>query len=122
MFLLQAVFQCMQNLERNLHAQCLAKKNIFCLKRLDQTHTKKLQILKLYQVARSWALSVHNNKGAKAPQSAAQRKAKQRAGLEAKGLVMVIFPETWVKLDKALEIRSETEKLIDRILGKQNAN
>lgn len=63
-----------------------------------------------------------NDNGAKAPQSVAQRKAKQRAGLEAKGLVMVIFPETWVKPDQALEIRAETEKLINRILGKQNAN
>jgi len=61
------------------------------------------------------------DKGAKAPQSSAQRKAAQRARLEAKGLVMVIFPETWVNLNQALEIRAETEKLIDRIIG-ENKN
>ena len=66
-----------------------------------------------------------NDKGAKAPQSAAQRKAKQRAGLKAKGLVMVIFPETWVTPEQAKQIEYKTAQVIAgcaAIKGNQNAN
>lgn len=62
------------------------------------------------------------DKGAKAPQSAAQRKKKQRDGLRAKGLVMVRFPETWVTQDQAKQIEFKTAQVIAQVLGYKNAN
>lgn len=59
-------------------------------------------------------------KGAKAPQSAAQRKAKQRAGLKAQGLVMVIFPETWVTTEQAAKIEFKAAQVIAQVLGDKN--
>lgn len=58
----------------------------------------------------------------KAPQSAAQRKAKQREGLKARGLVMVIFPETWVTTEQAAKIEFKAAQIIAQVLGDKNAN
>lgn len=60
---------------------------------------------------------MHKYDGAKAPQSAAQRKAAQRDKLKAKGLKMVVFPETWAAEEKAQEIKIRCAKIIKEILG-----
>lgn len=53
-----------------------------------------------------------NDKGAKAPQTAAQRKKKQRDGLRAKGFVMVRFPELWVAPAVAAKIQTACAVII----------
>lgn len=58
-----------------------------------------------------------NEKGVKAPQSAAQRKAAQRARLKAHGLVKVRFPETWVMPTQAKQIEFKTAQIIAQVLG-----
>jgi len=60
----------------------------------------------------------------KSPQSAAQRKAAQRARLKAQGFVMVKFPETWVTPEQAKKIEYKTAQVIAgcaAIKGNQNA-
>ena len=57
-----------------------------------------------------------NEKGAKAPQSAAQRKAAQRARLKGKGLARVKFPEIWVTLEQAKQIEVKTANVIAQVL------
>lgn len=63
-----------------------------------------------------------SDKGAKAPQTSAQRKKKQRDGLRAKGLVMARFPETWVEPEQAKQIEFKTAQVIAQVLGDKNAN
>ena len=63
---------------------------------------------------------MNKEKGAKAPQSAAQRKAAQRARLKAKGLVPVRFPELWVTPEQAREIEFRTADFLERFHANNN--
>jgi hypothetical protein len=56
---------------------------------------------------------MNNEKGAKLPQSAAQRKAAQRARSKAAGLVLVRFPELWTHPERAAEIEARLLALLD---------
>lgn len=51
-------------------------------------------------------------KGAKAPQTSAQRKKSQRARNRAAGLVMVKFPELWVEPAVAAKIQTACAVII----------
>jgi hypothetical protein len=67
-------------------------------------------------------MQTSKEKGAKAPQSAAQRKAAQRARLKAQGLVSVKFPELWVTPEQAREIEFRTADFIEDFLERFHAN
>ena len=62
-------------------------------------------------------MQTSNDKGVKAPQSAAQRKAKQRKLLKSKCLKMVIFPEIWATAEQCEKIKFRCAQVIANVLS-----
>lgn len=62
---------------------------------------------------------MRNENGAKAPLSAAQRKAAQRAKKEAMGLVRVKIPEVWHEPEKAKKLELDIAKLVQRSISEE---
>mgnify|MGYP000476402523 CR=1 FL=1 len=60
-----------------------------------------------------------NGKGAKAPQTPAQRKAKQRKSQKAKGLEMVIFPEIWATREQCEKIKIRCAQVITSVISQK---